>query len=66
MKQKLYASLDEAVADIPDGAQIMFGGFGGAGFPNNLIQALARKGTKNITAVHAVREGALLVVLRWA
>ena len=37
MKKKLYTSLDEAVADIPDGAQIMFGGFGGAGFPNNLI-----------------------------
>src|SRR6266487_4405076 len=51
MKEKVFASLDEAVADIPDGAQIMFGGFGGAGFPNNVIQALARKGAKNITAV---------------
>jgi 3-oxoacid CoA-transferase A subunit len=51
MKQKVFASLDEAVADVPDGARIMFGGFGGAGFPNNLIQALARKGTKNITAI---------------
>ncbi len=62
MKKKLYASLDEAVADIPDGAQIMFGGFGGAGFPNNLIQALARKGTKNITAISnncGTREGEL-------
>ena len=36
MTGKVYASLDAAVADIPDGAQIMFGGFGGAGFPNNL------------------------------
>ena len=51
MKQKLFPSLDAAVADVPDGARIMFGGFGGAGFPNNLIQALARKGTKNITAI---------------
>src|SRR5258708_15908513 len=51
MKKKVCASLDEAVADIPDGARIMVGGFGGAGFPNNLIQALARKGAKNITAV---------------
>ena len=51
MKQKVYPSLDDAVTDIPDGARIMFGGFGGAGFPNNLIQALARKGTKNITAI---------------
>jgi 3-oxoadipate CoA-transferase alpha subunit len=51
MKQKIFPSLDAAVADVPDGARIMFGGFGGAGFPNNLIQALARKGTKNITAI---------------
>jgi len=51
MKQKLHPSLDAAVADIPDGARIMFGGFGGAGFPNNLIQALVRKGVKQITAI---------------
>lgn len=51
MKQKVFSNLDAAVADVPDGARIMFGGFGGAGFPNNLIQALARKGTKNITAI---------------
>ena len=41
MKQKVFSSLDAAVADIPDGARIMFGGFGGAGFPNNLIEALS-------------------------
>jgi 3-oxoacid CoA-transferase A subunit len=51
MKQKLFPNLDATVVDVPDGARIMFGGFGGAGFPNNLIQALARKGTKNITAI---------------
>src|SRR5215472_15231370 len=51
MKKKVYSSLDEVVADVPDGARIMFGGFGGAGFPNNLIQALVRKGVKNITAI---------------
>ena len=62
MKQKVYPSLDAAVADVSDGARIMFGGFGGAGFPNNLIQALARKGTKNITAISnncGTREGEL-------
>ncbi len=62
MKKKLYAALDEVVADIPDGARIMFGGFGGAGFPNNLIHALARKGAKNITAISnncGTREGEL-------
>src|SRR5438046_2385481 len=51
MKKKVYSSLDEIVADVPDGARIMFGGFGGAGFPNNLIQALVRKGVKKITAI---------------
>jgi len=51
VKRKVFANLDEVVADVPNGARIMFGGFGGAGFPNNLIQALARKGTKNITAI---------------
>jgi 3-oxoadipate CoA-transferase alpha subunit len=51
MKRKLYRDTDAVVADVPDGARIMFGGFGGAGFPNNLIQALARKGTKDITAI---------------
>ena len=51
MKRKIYPAVDEVIADVPDGATIMFGGFGGAGFPNNLIQALARKGTKNLTAI---------------
>jgi acyl CoA:acetate/3-ketoacid CoA transferase alpha subunit len=51
MRQRIYKDTDAVVADVPDGARIMFGGFGGAGFPNNLIQALARKGTKGITAI---------------
>jgi len=51
MKHKIYKDIDAIVADVPDGARIMFGGFGGAGFPNNLIQALARRGTKDITAI---------------
>jgi len=67
MKRKVFATLDEAVADIPDGVRIMFGGFGGAGFPNNLIQALARKGTKNITAISnncGTRDGELGLMFR--
>jgi len=51
MNKKVCATLEQAVAGIPDGARIMFGGFGGAGFPNNLIQALFRKGVKNIIAI---------------
>jgi 3-oxoadipate CoA-transferase alpha subunit len=51
MKQKIFPNVDAAVADVPDGVRIMFGGFGGAGFPNNLIRALAHKGTRNVTAI---------------
>jgi len=67
MKPKLVNSLDAAIADIPDGARIMFGGFGGAGFPNNLIQALSKKGVKNITAISnncGTREGELGVMFK--
>src|ERR1700760_22035 len=67
MKQKIYADTDAAIADVPDGARMMFGGFGGAGFPNNLIQALARKGTKDIFAISnncGTRDGELGVLFK--
>jgi 3-oxoacid CoA-transferase A subunit len=67
MKKKIYASLDEAVYGICDGARIMFGGFGGAGFPNNLIQALSRTGIKNVTAISnncGTREGELGIMFK--
>lgn len=50
-KNKVFSTADEAVADIPDGATIMFGGFGGAGFPNNLIQGLARQGARKLKVI---------------
>jgi 3-oxoadipate CoA-transferase, alpha subunit len=67
MKSKIYPDLDAAVAGIPDGSRIMFGGFGGAGFPNNLIQALARAGTKEIVAISnncGTREGELGLIFK--
>jgi 3-oxoacid CoA-transferase A subunit len=67
MKQKIVSSLDVAVADIPDGARIMFGGFGGAGFPNNLIQSLSRKGIKNVVAISnncGTRDGELGIMFK--
>src|SRR5499427_6154940 len=48
---KVFASADDAVADIQDGATIMVGGFGLCGIPENLIAALVRKGVKNLNTV---------------
>jgi len=48
---KVYPSAADAIADVPDGATIMFGGFVSAGSPTNLILALAEKGTRNITGI---------------
>ena len=48
---KVVESLDGAVADIPDGAAIMVGGFGGAGFPFGLREALIRRRPHDITII---------------
>jgi 3-oxoacid CoA-transferase subunit A len=46
---KRVANADAAIAGIQDGATILLGGFGLCGIPENLIAALRRKGTKNLT-----------------
>ena len=51
MKNKIYSSFDDAVADIPNGATIMFADFGGIGAPQNLIAALHRQGAHNLTGI---------------
>ena len=43
---------DRAVADIPDGATVLVGGFGAAGQPNELIDALRRRGATDLTVVN--------------
>jgi 3-oxoacid CoA-transferase A subunit len=48
---KVYHSVDEAVADIPDGASVAIGGFFTAGTPIPLIQALVRQGAKDLTII---------------
>ena len=48
---KVVANADEAVRDVQDGATIMVGGFGLCGIPEELIEALVRKGVKNLTTV---------------
>ena len=48
---KRITDADAAVARIPDGATILMGGFGLCGIPENLIAALRRKGSKDLTVV---------------
>src|SRR5213075_1059787 len=51
MIDKRVASAAEAVSDIFDGATIMFGGFGEAGSPIELIHALIDHGATNLTTI---------------
>jgi len=46
---KRIASADAAIANLGDGATILVGGFGLCGVPEHLIDAVRRKGTKNLT-----------------
>jgi 3-oxoacid CoA-transferase subunit A len=48
---KRVANADAAISRIEDGATILLGGFGLCGIPENLIVALRRKGTKDLTLV---------------
>ncbi len=48
---KVVSSAEEAIQDVFEGATIMVGGFGLCGMPENLIRALAHKGTKNLTTI---------------
>lgn len=49
--RKVVRDADEAVADIGDGALLAIGGFGMCGIPERSIDALVRKGVKNLTCV---------------
>lgn len=48
---KVVLNAEEAVKDIPDGAVLMFGGFGLCGIPENCIAALVKKGIRNLTCI---------------
>jgi 3-oxoadipate CoA-transferase alpha subunit len=52
MIDKRVASLEAAVADIKDGSTVMIGGFGAAGLPAELIDALIAQGAANLTVVN--------------
>ena len=52
MIDKIVPSAAAAVADIPDGATVMIGGFGTAGMPSELIDALIERGPRDLTIVN--------------
>jgi len=52
MIDKIVASPAAALADVPDGATVMIGGFGTAGLPNELVEALISQGATDLTIVN--------------
>src|SRR5436189_5549893 len=48
---KVFTNADEAIYDIQDGDTLMFCGFGLCGIPENSIDALVRKGSKNLICI---------------
>ena len=52
MIDKTFATLADAVAGIHDGATVMIGGFGNAGMPSALIDALIAQGARDLTIVN--------------
>ncbi|WP_317203871.1 3-oxoacid CoA-transferase subunit A [Janthinobacterium sp.] len=52
MIDKISPSLQAAVADVRDGATVMIGGFGNAGMPSALIDALIEQGARELTIVN--------------
>lgn len=52
MVDKITQSLAAAVADIKDGSTVMIGGFGNAGMPRELIDALIEQGAGDLTIVN--------------
>lgn len=48
---KIYKNADEAIADVPDGATLMLGGFGLCGIPENCITALVDKNVRDLTCI---------------
>ena len=62
---KRIPSADVGIENLKDGATILVGGFGLCGVPEHLIDAVRRKGTKNLTVVsnNAGTDGAGLGLL---
>jgi 3-oxoadipate CoA-transferase alpha subunit len=52
MIDKIVASCQAALADVPDGATVMIAGFGTAGLPNELTEALLAQGASDLVIVN--------------
>jgi 3-oxoadipate CoA-transferase alpha subunit len=52
MIDKIFHSTAAALADVADGATVMIGGFGTAGLPNELTEALLAQGARDLTIVN--------------
>jgi 3-oxoadipate CoA-transferase, alpha subunit len=52
MIDKIVDTCAAALADVPDGATVMIGGFGTAGLPNELTDALLAQGAKDLVIVN--------------
>jgi 3-oxoadipate CoA-transferase alpha subunit len=52
MINKIVPSVEAALADVRDGSTILIGGFGGAGVPAELIDALIAQGARELTIVN--------------
>ncbi|MDB5839853.1 MAG: 3-oxoadipate CoA-transferase, partial [Herminiimonas sp.] len=52
MIDKIVPTLEQAISDVHDGATVMIGGFGNAGMPSALINALIAQGARDLTIVN--------------
>ncbi|MDE2296535.1 MAG: 3-oxoadipate CoA-transferase, partial [Burkholderiales bacterium] len=52
MIDKICPNAQAALADVQDGSTVMIGGFGGAGQPAELIDALIAQGAKDLVIVN--------------
>lgn len=52
MINKIYPSTTAALADVADGSTVMIGGFGTAGLPDELVQALIEQGARELVVVN--------------
>jgi len=52
MVNKIVSSVEAALADVRDGSTLLIGGFGGAGVPAELIEALIAQGACELTVVN--------------